>query len=766
MRDLNTALDNLRSQDKGWEEQPLLGYAQFLIETITRPGLVIRDIYQLYADMIDRYIREEVDEYPDDPESIHYVGYDCSDLFVKGADRPFYPDRLFANRLVRHVESLSVGAQQNKIYIFDGPHGSGKSTFLNNLLRKFEEYTASPEGLRYEVVWRLPRERYIGDVHSFDTLADRLSSLLDKEVKPGLASNSRPDQSNNHRQLDFFEVPCPSHDNPILMIPKASRRTFFDDLFENEEFKWKLFTNKKYEWVFRDQPCTICSSIFSALMRRYNDIKLVLDCVFARPYLFQRRLGEGISVFSPGDKPVKQTVLKHETIQKNLDLLFSDSNQVKHLYSHYARTNNGVYALMDIKSHNLDRLMELHNIISDGVHKVEELEESVNSLFFALMNPEDKKQLENLQAFTDRIEYIHIPYVLDLKTEVDIYREIFGSQIDESFLPRVLHNFARVIIATRMISEAPAMLAWIGSPEKYKQYCDKNLLLLKMEIYTGNIPAWLSEDDLKKFTAKRRRQIIGESIKDGWTGLSGRDSIRLFNEFYSQYAREGSLINMSMLGTFFRKYCKQDKNILPEGFLDSLLLMYNYIVLQEVKESLYYYNEDQITVDILNYMFAVNFDPGTTEICSFTGEKLEISNDLFTRIESRLLTDLQDAPAFRAGVQKTYTTTTLAQEILHEGLPVTETALFEHLHQKYVHNLKEKVLDPFLKNENFRMAVKAFDTDEFRTFDRKIRGDVTFLMENLQRKYRYSLMGAKEICMYIIDADLARIFEGELQNEE
>ena len=49
---------------------------------------------------------------------------------------------------------------------------------------------------------------------------------------------------------------------------------------------------------------------------------------------------------------------------------------------------------------------------------------------------------------------------------------------------------------------------------------------------------------------------------------------------------------------------------------DSLLRMYNYIVLQEVKESLYYYNEEQITADILNYMFAVNIDPGSTEVCA------------------------------------------------------------------------------------------------------------------------------------------------------
>ena len=67
----------------------------------------------------------------------------------------------------------------------------------------------------------------------------------------------------NYLAGDYVEVPCPSHDNPILMIPRESRRLFFDDLFENDEFKWKLFTNKEFEWVFNDTPCTICSSIFN-----------------------------------------------------------------------------------------------------------------------------------------------------------------------------------------------------------------------------------------------------------------------------------------------------------------------------------------------------------------------------------------------------------------------------------------------------------------------------------------------------------------------
>lgn len=760
MPNVTNALENIKQQESEWKQRPMLTFGEFLEEVILHPERFIRNVYQVYADMFNTFVHEKLDEHRDDPESINYLDYDCTQLFVENSDRPFFADRLFANRLARHVEALLVGAQQNKIYIFEGPHGSGKSTFLNNLLRKFEEYSATEEGMRYETVWRLKRDHLVGGVHSLNSLTDRLAWYLENEGKGELAEEMRCACRTDSELGAYFDVPCPSHDNPILHIPKNARRRFFDDLLVNEEFKWKLFTEKRYEWVFKDTPCTICSTIYQSLMRRHNDPRSVLEMVYARPYVMNRRIGEGISVFNPGDKPMRNGAIRNEIVQRCLNNHFSDSNEVNYIYSGYAKTNDGIYALMDIKSHNTERLMELHNIISDGVHKVEDTEEYVNSLLLALMNPEDKKQIKDLQAFTDRIEYINIPYILDLKTEVEIYRNTFGKHIAESFLPRVLHNFARVIIATRLHTKSEAMLGWIGDPEKYDLYCDQNLQLLKMEIYTGHIPKWLSEDDLKKFTAKRRQNIIAESEKDGWKGLSGRDSLKMFNEFYSDYSSEDKLIDMSMLVLFFKKYCKQDRNILPMGFLNSLLKMYNFSVLQEVKEALYYYNEEQISRSIQNYIFGVNFEPGTSVTCTFTGERLDIDKDFFQRVESKLLKERRGAFVFRGDVQKEYTTVTLPQDILRDGLDIAETNLFKQLHSKYVYNLKEKVLEPFLENENFRMAVKDFGKEAFKTYDKKIRYDVTYMIDNLQKKYRYSRRGAKEICIYVIDNDLAKVFSG------
>jgi len=350
---------------------------------------------------------------------------------------------------------------------------------------------------------------------------------------------------------------------------------------------------------------------------------------------------------------------------------------------------------------------------------------------------------------------------MDLATEVEIYRNIFGKHIDERFLPRVLHNFARVIISSRLNKKSEALLEWIGDPNKYRLYCDENLQLLKMEIYTGYIPEWLNEEDRKNLTAKRRRGIIRESETEGEHGISGRDSIKIFNKFYSAYAKEDKLINMSDLCKFFTKISKGVKDLIPAGFLDSLLRMYDYTILQEVKESLYYYNEEQISREIQNYLFAINFGVGSVETCNYTGEKLTITEEFLDGIERRLLgTKSADdqRKAFRKASQKEYTTRILTQEIMVEGLAITETKIFKSMNDRYVYNLKEKVLDPFLENENFRRAIKDYNNEEFKTYDKRIRDDVSYLINNLCEKYSYADQGAKEVCMYVIDNDLAKKF--------
>ena len=101
----------------------------------------------------------------------------------------------------------------------------------------------------------------------------------------------------------------------------------------------------------------------------------------------------------------------------------------------------------------------------------------------------------------------------------------------------------------------------------------------------------------------------------------------------------------------------------------------------------------------------------------------------------------------------------MAQELQGPGGKlITETEFYLELFNSYVGNLKEKTLQPFLKNESFRDAVKSFKTAEFNTFETRTKEYVDYMIRNLINKFGYIEQGAKEIFLHVVDNKLAEKF--------
>lgn len=726
-------------------------FNDFLHTASTKPELCFRDIFQLFYDMINYYIPEGYDEYEVTEDSAGFMNYNSNKLFVEGCRNPFFADRLFSNRLMNLAGAFKQRSQLNYIYLFEGPPGSGKSTFLNNLLQRFEEYTYLPEGVMYETYWKI-------NLVKLGYLPEKVNASSEYDHNENSENDYRNDKNAKAEPVPLqrsIEIACPNHDHPILQISRAYRQKFLDELIPDSEFKQKLFNTKEYEWVLRDQSCTVCKTIYDTLMEKIHDPLEVLSMLYVRKTRFNRQLGDGISIFNPGDQIIKEPVSDRNFQAQINQMMQTDS--VKYIYSSLAKTNNGIYALMDIKENNIQRLKNLHGVISDRVHKVEFIEEYVKSLFMGLINPEDKIHYEGVKSFQDRIITVKIPYVLDYNTEVEIYKNKFGKGIEQAFLPGVLENFAKIIISTRLDKETKAIKRWITDESKYKNYTDPDLFLLKMETYSGIIPAWIDDEDLRRFTKDIRKEVLSESETEGQYGISGRQSINIFNLFYNTYTREGKLITMQNVKKFIMKHLSSFDVEAPPGFLSSLEKLYHYQILQQVKESIYDYNEAQVSRDILNYLFAINFDPGSTAVSPYTKDKIDVSEEYFANFENKLLgtaSTEEQRRSFRAEQQRVWAGETLTSEIRIKGLDVKETEQFNNISRRLLSNLKETALTPFITNENFRRAIIDFGTSGFKRYDKKLRKDVNFLIQNLKSKFRYTQTGAKQICIYLIDHGL------------
>lgn len=715
------------------------------------PRRSLRNVFQLLHDMIHWYVPEGTNEYPNDPHSINYIRYNTSRLFVEETDVPFFADRLLANRVINVLDSLKRGVLQNKMLVLIGPPGSGKSTFLNIFLEKMERYCASDAGEMSETVWHLDTQKM--------GLSSYLPGVSESEAirqYAALALGNHAAELHQRGVLDHeLIIPCPSHDHPIVQIPVEYRREVLDKIIEDEEFKEELFNHKEYEWVLTKTACPICSSIYRALAERLSPEE-VFQMIYVRRYEFSRKLGEGISVYNPGDQVHKES-LQNAELQRWLDSLFKSSNAVSYTYSQLAKTNNGIFAIMDVKSNNVDRVKNIHGIISDGIHKVGTTEETINSLFMALVNPEDFSVIEQEKSFKDRVISIPVPYVRDYKTEVEIYRNSYNDSVFNSFMPRVLTAFAQVIVSSRLNEKSDGVHEWIRDTSSYRKICDKNLLLLQMEIYSGTIPPWLHEEDVGRMTRAVRRQIIQEGEMQGRKGFSGRESIEMFNTFLLHYRKPETLITIGDIIEFFLQKKYVDK--LPAFFLDAVRNLYDYTTIQEVKESMFFYNQQQISNDIKNYLFAITIGDEVEVESPYTREKIEVHEAYFLDIESRLLeanAAIATCRKFRDDQLRRYVSSTLHQ--VKGGLDLEKTEQYQALLARFNRSLKENVMAPFIKNENFRRAIKDFDTDAFKAYDKRIRSEVQLLFRNLETKFGYTRLGAKQICIYAIDNDLANTY--------
>jgi len=212
-----------------------------------------------------------------------------------------------------------------------------------------------------------------------------------------------------------------------------------------------------------------------------------------------------------------------------------------------------------------------------------------------------------------------------------------------------------------------------------------------------------------------------------------------------------------MVIRFFRQPGEPLFDEIPGDFLDSLEDLYDYGVLQEVRTALSFFNEDQISRDVRNYLFAINFDMGAVEKNAATGDTVTVTEEYLRGIEGILLgTDASERrrAEFREETHAEYVTVTVTQEMKVEGKELRETTLYRTLFDRYTRTLRENALAPYAANDNFRRAVTDLGTAAFAVYDDRIQRDVRELIKNLRAKFRYTQEGARQIALYVIERKL------------
>ena len=105
------ALDFLNQNIKDYQRHKHVSFQEFLQLLNANPSRILRNIFQSFYDMI----KSHVTEIEDDLDRSAIIKYDTGSLFMEGSDVPYFPDMLFANRLMKEMDYLRHGNQQNRI---------------------------------------------------------------------------------------------------------------------------------------------------------------------------------------------------------------------------------------------------------------------------------------------------------------------------------------------------------------------------------------------------------------------------------------------------------------------------------------------------------------------------------------------------------------------------------------------------------------------------------------------------------------------------
>ncbi len=410
---------------------------------------VARTAYQRLYDMIMSYGYESYTQFRE--ELLHYKFFD--DLFDNGKDAIFGLDRALME-LVQVFQSAARGyGTERRVLLLHGPVGSAKSTIARLLKKGLEAYSTTDDGALYTLVWQLPEG----------------------------------------------EMPCPMHEEPLRLIPVASRAKILDEL--NAE------SGLEYRITIQGELCPACRHVYRSLMDEYNgEWSKVIEHVRVRRLLLSEQDRIGIGTFQPKDeKNQDSTELTGDINYRKIAEYGSDSDpRAFNFDGELNIANRGIVEFIELLKLDVAFLYDL--LTASQEHKIKPkkfAQTDIDEVIIGHTNePEYRKLLANeyMEAMRDRTVKIDVPYVTRFRDEVHIYQRDFNRRtvLGKHIAPHTLDIAAMWAILTRLEEPKHASLS----------------LMQKLKLYDGRSLPGYTEDTV--------RELKANAGQEGMSGISPR----------------------------------------------------------------------------------------------------------------------------------------------------------------------------------------------------------------------------------------------------
>ncbi len=410
---------------------------------------VARTAYQRLYDMIISYGSDSYTQFRE--ELLHYHFFD--DLFDDGKDAIFGLDRALMD-LVQVFQSAARGyGTERRVLLLHGPVGSAKSTIARLLKKGMEAYSTTEDGALYTLTWQTPDG----------------------------------------------EMPCPMHEEPLLLIPTAARAKILDELNANHTLDYRL--------TIKGELCPACRHVYRSLMEEFSgDWSKVIEQVRVRRLLLSEQDRVGIGTFQPKDeKNQDSTELTGDINYRKIAEYGSDSDpRAFNFDGELNIANRGIVEFIELLKLDVAFLYDL--LTASQEHKIKPkkfAQTDIDEVIIGHTNePEYRKLLANeyMEAMRDRTVKIDIPYVTRFRDEVHIYERDFNRRtvLGKHIAPHTLDIAAMWAILTRLEEPKHASLS----------------LMQKLKLYDGRSLPGYTEDTV--------RELKANAGQEGMNGISPR----------------------------------------------------------------------------------------------------------------------------------------------------------------------------------------------------------------------------------------------------
>jgi len=547
-------------------------FAEYLDLVRQQPGIA-RNAYQRLYDLIEDYGHEDYTEYK---KTIRrYKFFD--DPFEDGKDAVFGID-IHLMKLVRVLRAAALGyGPEKRVLLLHGPVGSAKSTIARLLKKGLEHYSRTDEGKIFTYSW-----------------------LIDGE-----------------------EIPAPMNDEPLLLLPDATREAVIAELNKSNRGPYPIRLEGELN--------PVCRFYYRKLLKRHHgDFMELQKHIRVRRLVLSEKDRIGIGTFQPKDeKNQDSTELTGDINYRKIAEIGSESDpRAFNFDGEFCIANRGLIEFVEMLKLDVAFLYDLLGASQEKRIKPKKFAQtSIDEVILGHTNEPEYRRLQNneyMEALRDRTIKIDVPYITRASQEARIYQKDFNTKrVSAHIAPHTIEIAALWAVLTRL-----------EEPDNHKL-----TLLQKSKLYDGKAVRGFTEDHVKELRKSAKREglqgISPRYVQDKISNALVKDpDLRALNPFMVLNELESGLKNHSLINNDDeRERYRELLGVVKEEYTD--------IVKNEVQKAIAA-DEGALKRLCANYIDNLRAYVLKEKVKnSFTGEYEEPNERLMRSIEEKI--DIPDA---------------------------------------------------------------------------------------------------------------------------